>query len=327
MNITADENPRVTVGLPVFNGQEHIRAAIDSILAQTFTDFELVVCDNASTDATADIVADYASRDSRVRHHRNASNIGLIANFNLSFNLSRSTYFKWAAVDDLCAPSLLENCVRVLDSEPDVVLCHSRTDIIGADGSVLYAHPHDGLRTDALEPSARFSELIQHYHWCVAQFGVIRSSALGGDAPFRRHPHADRVLLAQLALQGPFRELPETLFFFRRHDQASSLSSQPHRYAWSIAPESRGRPVFPSWRLLYELVRTVESAPLSAIEKLRCYAHLARWQSRGLNGARLARDVVVAAGIQLGIINDGTPTSRPRYAKAVSGDLDPRDRL
>jgi glycosyltransferase involved in cell wall biosynthesis len=303
--------PRVTIAIPVYNGERHLGAAIESILAQTFSDFELIVCDNASTDSTPQIVADFAARDRRVRHQRNPTNIGLLANFNLAFRLgTQSPYFKWAAVDDLCAPTLVEECVRVLDAEPGVVLCHSRTTIIGADGSILYPHPHDGLDTDVADPAARFAELIRVYHWCVAQFGVMRVGAVDGSTPFRRHAHADRVFLAQLALSGRIHELPEALFFFRRHEQASALASRPHRYAWALRPESRGRPVFPSWRLLYELVRAVDRAPITAAEKARCHAHLVRWQLRGLNALRLARDVVVSAGILAGIVTDTPRESR-----------------
>ena len=153
--------PPVTIGLPVYNGQDHVRAAVESILAQTYTDLELLVCDNASTDATGDIIAELAAQDARIRYHRNPKNIGLIGNFNLAYRLSRSPYFKWAAVDDLCAPTLLEKCVAVLDADPGVVLCHSRTDIIGANGSVLYPHPHDGLRTDVPSASERFTHVRQ----------------------------------------------------------------------------------------------------------------------------------------------------------------------
>jgi hypothetical protein len=304
--------PRMTVAIPVYNGERHLEVAIESILAQTFSDFQLIVCDNASTDSTPRIVADFAARDRRVRHHRNPMNIGLLANFNLAFQLGRqSPYFKWAAVDDLCAPTLLEECVRVLDAEPDVVLCHSRTSIIGTDGSILYAHPHDGLGTDVADPATRFSELIRVYHWCVSQFGVMRVDAVDGSTPFRRHAHADRVFLAQLALRGRIHELSETLFFFRRHEQAASaLASRPHRYAWALRPESRGRPVFPSWRLLFELVRAVDRAPITATEKVRCYGHLVRWQLRGLNALRMARDIVVSGGILAGIVTDAPQESR-----------------
>ena len=105
--------PRVSIGLPVYNGERYLRESIDSILAQTFQDFELVVCDNASTDETARICEEYAERDPRVRYFRNARNIGGINNANLTFERSRGDLFRWAAHDDVCAPVLLERCVQV----------------------------------------------------------------------------------------------------------------------------------------------------------------------------------------------------------------------
>ena len=295
---------QITIGLPVYNGEAHLRACLDSLLAQTCEDFVVIVSDNASTDGTAEIAREYASADARVRYHGSPANIGVIGNFNRCLSLAESPYFKWAAVDDLCAPPLLERCLGALAEDEELVLCHSRTGVIDAGGSVLYAYPHDGLRTDSPRPSVRFNELIRNYHWGVQQYGLIRTDALRAVGGFRMHPHADRVLLAQLALIGSFRELPETLFFYRRHEQASMLASRPHRYAWFVDPGSRGRPVFPSWRLLAELVRAVQRADLPAAEKARCYAHLARWPTRGLNSLRMVRDLLVGAGIAARLVRE-----------------------
>jgi glycosyltransferase involved in cell wall biosynthesis len=304
MAARGSSTPQITIGLPVYNGEAHLRACIDSILAQTWGDFVLMVADNASTDGTAEIAREYASADGRVRYHPSPTNVGVIGNFNRCLSLAESPYFKWAAVDDLCAPTLVERCIAALSEDNELILCHSRTDVIDARGSVLYPYPHDGLRTDSPRPSVRFNELIRTYHWGVQQYGLIRTDALRAAGGLRMHPHADRVLLAVLALKGPFRELPETLFFYRRHEQASMLASRPHRYAWFVDPASRGRPVFPSWRLLSELARAVQRADLPAGEKARCYVHLARWPTRGLNSLRMARDVVVGAGIAARLVRE-----------------------
>ena len=92
--------PRVSIGLPVLNGEKYVAEALDAILAQSFLDFELIISDNASTDATPDICADYARRDARIRLHRHPSNLGAAPNFNFVFQRSRGEYFKWAAHDD-----------------------------------------------------------------------------------------------------------------------------------------------------------------------------------------------------------------------------------
>src|ERR1700753_3521498 len=113
--------PRVSLGMPVYNGEKYLEAALDSLLAQTFTSFELIVCDNASTDGTQAICERYAARDSRIRYERNERNMGASWNFNPVYSLARAPYFKQAAHDDLCEPEFLERCVAVLDRDPDVV--------------------------------------------------------------------------------------------------------------------------------------------------------------------------------------------------------------
>src|SRR6185369_14491682 len=106
----AEGTPRLTIGLPVYNGAKFIRATIDSILSQTFTDFEVIICDNASTDATSQICAEYAARDPRVRHVRNQTNIGPAPNYQKCVDLARGELFKWQAADDTLAPTMFEKC-------------------------------------------------------------------------------------------------------------------------------------------------------------------------------------------------------------------------
>ncbi|HLT70875.1 MAG TPA: glycosyltransferase, partial [Acidimicrobiales bacterium] len=128
--------PRVTVGLPVRNGERHLRAAIESILGQTYGDLELVVSDNASTDATAEICAAYAS-DPRVRYERQPVDIGARENFHLVLSRARGEYFKWAACDDVLAPTFLERCVEALDADPGAVLAAADIEVIDDAGEPL----------------------------------------------------------------------------------------------------------------------------------------------------------------------------------------------
>src|SRR4051794_27763407 len=125
-----EHKPRVSIGMPVRNGAKYIRQAIDSILAQTFTDWELIVCDNASTDSTEQIVREYAARDSRIRYHRNPRDIGPAANHNIGFEMSRGEYFRWHAHDDMIAPTYLEKCVAALDADPTIAVAHTQTRIV-----------------------------------------------------------------------------------------------------------------------------------------------------------------------------------------------------
>src|SRR6185369_4346332 len=107
--------PSVSIGLPVYNGVNYLRQALDSLLAQTFGDWELILSDNGSTDATESICREFAARDGRIRYLREPVNRGATWNFNRVFELSRAPLFRWAAHDDVCSPELLERCVAALE--------------------------------------------------------------------------------------------------------------------------------------------------------------------------------------------------------------------
>ena len=117
--------PRVSIGMPVHNGQRFIRSAIESLLSQTCGDFELVISDNASTDATEAICREYQARDARVRYSRSERNLGGPANFRRVFHLCSGELHKWATADDYWEPTFVERCVEILDARPDVVLAYS----------------------------------------------------------------------------------------------------------------------------------------------------------------------------------------------------------
>ncbi len=115
---------RLSIGLPVYNGERFLSAAIDSLLRQTFEDFELIISDNASTDATGAICRGYADQDRRIRYLPTKENIGSAPNFNRVIELASAPYFSWAAHDDVRAPQYLERCVEVLDRDPSVILAY-----------------------------------------------------------------------------------------------------------------------------------------------------------------------------------------------------------
>ena len=144
---TTLDPPTVSIGLPVFNGERYLDATIRSILDQSFTDLELIVCDNASTDATGDICARHAARDPRLLYHRQPRNLGAGPNYDDCFHRSRGRYFKWAAHDDLLAPDYLASAVAALEAAPDAVLCTTGITEIGPEGEELrrYANRFPGV--------------------------------------------------------------------------------------------------------------------------------------------------------------------------------------
>jgi glycosyltransferase involved in cell wall biosynthesis len=275
-----DGHYRVSIGLPVYNGEEYVGQAIDSLLSQTYTDFALIICDNASTDGSWEICHAYAARDSRVRCFRNESNIGGAANFNRVFELSSSEYFKWAGHDDLHAPQHLERCVEALDRDPEVVLCHTLTRIIDSRGEAIRDYD-DHLDLRAPTPSERFRDyLFRPCGLCNAIHGVIRASVLRRTALIGAFVWSDRILLGELALLGKFHCVPEVLFFRRVHPSMSCLAS-PGLRALATWFDPRASHAFHLNTTLpkdgVEFSRAIRRARLGSSETMRCHAHLISW--------------------------------------------------
>jgi glycosyltransferase involved in cell wall biosynthesis len=274
---------RVSIGLPVYNGERYLATALESLVSQTFEDLEIVVCDNASTDATREIAESFARRDPRVRCVVNADNIGAAPNFNKVFGLTSGAYFKWAAHDDVCAPEMIERCVEALDGNPAAVLAHARARVIGEAGEAIedYDVP---LATDSPVASERFASLIIG-HKCYEIFGLIRRAALERTPLIGTYAHGDGVLLLQLAMQGPFVEVPERLFHPRTHEtQSMSMVGDYWSYAEWFDPAHRNRLTFPFWRIHFEYYKAAMRAPIPAAERRACLGALARrvWARRRL---------------------------------------------
>jgi len=254
----AENKPQVSIGMPVRNGEQYLAEALNSFLAQTFTDFELILSDNGSTDATPEICQEYAAQDRRVRYSRAEENRGAAWNFNHVFELSRGKYFKWAAHDDICDPTFLERCVEVMQADPSVVLCHCRTGCIDADGAPIASAElaaMSGLTPQALsvieenersrdlgaaQLQRRYGDVLLRTFWVFEIFGLIRAEALRTTGLHRPYYGSDKTLLAELSVLGPFGEIPEVLFFSRRHDgQSCTLASAQERESWLDARASQ----------------------------------------------------------------------------------------
>ncbi len=291
--------PRVSVGLPVYNGENFIADAITSVLGQTLTDLELIVQDNASTDRTAEICAGFAARDSRVRYYRNPRNLGAAPNYNLAYQMARGQYFKWLAHDDRLTPGYLEATVRALDSRPDAMLCNTVVRYIDAEGAVIGLYDSGLAKTDLPSPAARFALMVLSSHSCVDFFGLVRRSALKRSLLHGSFHGADRAFLAQMALRGRFVQLEEPLVEMREHGNRYTRRQvrSTERLAWHDA-SLKGRITFPTWRLYAEYLKLVRGEHLSFGERMRCYGVLSHWWATNWNAARAVVDVlaVVAPG-------------------------------
>lgn len=273
-----DSIPRVSIGLIVYNGENFLAEAIDSLLAQSFTDFELIISDNGSMDKTESICRKYASRDPRIRYYRADYNHGATWNHNHVIDLARGEFFKLAAHDDLCEPRFIEACVAALDAHPQAILAFTDAKLLrGNFRASMRLHRHT-LGTDAGLPSVRFNDMINADLQGFQVFGCIRTRVLRDIKPFGPWKGADRLIMAELALCGPFVRIEECLFIYRLHPQQSiSMVNQPANYiAWWRSGDVQKR-VFPQWRFLRELIAMVLRASIPAAEKWHCLQHIGGW--------------------------------------------------
>lgn len=263
--------------MPVYNGERYLAASLGSILTQSFTDFEVVLCDNASTDASWEIASRFASIDPRVRLLRNATNLGAAANYNRTVNESRGVLFKWAAHDDVLQPGYLEACIAVLDARAEVVLCHCLSDAIDEQGRPI-GHYREETGAEHEAPAARMAAMMRAPHYCIPVFGVMRTAVLRQTPMHGDWVGADRNLLAELALHGRIHLIGQHLFLRRHHEGSSitALKDERARLAW-FDPAHAGRRSYPTWRRLVEYLRAIRRAPLTGSQRLRCLAALVAW--------------------------------------------------
>ncbi len=290
--------PKVTIGMPVYNGENFIEASVSSILAQTFEDFELVISDNASTDRTRELCEGFTARDGRVRYIRQHRNLGAAPNYNLLVDEGRGEYFKWAAHDDVLEPDYLKSCVRVLDTHPNVMLAYPRSEVIDAEGNVIERYDVR-LETDSSDAGVRFRELLLSWHRCYEIFGLFRKSALLQTDLFDTFWGADRTLLQEVAMLGPFFEVPRYLFHPRMHSEQSITKLRARdvdRTYWSDT-SSAGRVVLPAWNVVMGNLRLVHKVDVPTTTKARLCGYVGSWAYRHRD--ELARDVARATRLKI----------------------------
>ena len=196
------------MGLPVYNGARYLAEALESLLSQTFGDFELLIGDNGSTDGTTEIAREIASRDARVRHLHSPENRGAAWNYNRLFHESRGRYFRWAAHDDLCAPTYLERVVAALeDATEDVVSAHSLTTLIDEHGDVT-GDWDDEFSLANGDPASRVVDLVRHIVMSNVFFGLTRRERARPDAVARRVPVCGLGAPRRARSPGPVRDRP-----------------------------------------------------------------------------------------------------------------------
>jgi hypothetical protein len=257
--------PLVSIGMPLYNSAHYVREALDALLAQDYTNFELIISDNASTDATEEICREYVARDARIRYERAESNMGAVWNFRRVFDLSRGEYFMWASFDDLRAPQYLSRCVEALEAQPQAVMCCTDIQIIDEDGRAIEEADFPlGIRMSGREVWQRMRAIARSVYW-YDFYGLMRRSVLAATRPPQPSWGFDVILMMDMCLRGEVLLVPEKLFSYRI---IKGKTGQQAAAILGPANNVRG-PMSMNWgRMVAELWRSIRLSPLRWSEKL-----------------------------------------------------------
>lgn len=173
--ISRETIPIVSIGMPVYNGEKYLREALDSLLAQTFTDFELIISDNASTDGTQAICENLALTDARIRYFRQPANKGASWNFRFVLDQSEGKYFMWAAADDRRFPNFINDAVGCFQEDPSLLCVQGTTDFMVGDRSIFKLNSISTFKQHAY---VSFFLAREHYGKCMLMYGLFRRMGL-----------------------------------------------------------------------------------------------------------------------------------------------------
>jgi len=301
-------NPTLSIGMPVHNGLPFLPEALESLLGQTYDDFELIISDNASDDGTAEVCGEFARRDARIRLLRNSENLGAAENYNRVVREARGRYFKWAAADDNCLPPYLERCVNVLASRDDVVLCYPKTQLIDKCG-LRIAEYEDNMHIDHPSVSRRLRHVFRTVGKANCVFGVIRTDALCRTNLIGPYRASDYVLLAELSMLGKFHEVPGRLFLRRIHEDQSAVGKTDREIAEWFRPYHAGGGTFPMWRLFGEHIRAIHRSSQPLVKRVACYPQLVHLLRR--HRSSLFREIGCARLLTQGIFRWSAAGNEP----------------
>lgn len=288
--------PLVSVGIPVFNGSNYIKQAIESVLKQSYADIELLISDNCSTDNTYEICKSYMESDPRIILSRNESNLGAAPNFNKVFHLASGKYFMWLSHDDYIELNFIKECINILELSSSTVLCQSNLSIIDENNNFLKAHKLQQSGTDKLSKTGRFKNFVLNDQSCYEVFGVIRRDVLAQTSLIQSHISSDRHLIAELSLLGSFSTIEEYLFNSREH-QERSIRKYPVQYLraqWFDSSNSQNIR-YPFWKVFFKYFSIVKQYEIECFERWKLYFVLLLWPFVNLNIFRLGLDMILSS--------------------------------
>jgi glycosyltransferase involved in cell wall biosynthesis len=265
-----NNSPKVTIGLPVYNGDKKgLRQSIESILGQDYSNIELVISDNASTDGTSGVCQEFAAKENRVRYYRNETNIGANKNFLRALDLCTSAFFKWAEHGDVHEPSYISSCMKKMLEDDAIVLCYPRTRAIHENGVSEIANDHVNAMDDS--PVERYVHVISELCYCNAFYGIYRTSVVRElklwDTECRG---PDVVMMAEIALKGKILQIDDILYLTHRDNKWSQpIEEQTCRLYRMSDPNRIHRGItFPFCRMIIEHLDMVRFSPLDESEKV-----------------------------------------------------------
>ncbi len=226
--------PLVSVGIPVYNGADFIAETLESVIAQTHRNLEVIVCDNCSTDATHEIVREFAARDSRITLLVNEQNLGAAGNFNRALHEATGPYFTWLSADDYWAPTYVEKAVAILESRAEVVAVYSHATQINTASEHIgdYREAMGKLKLDDPSPRVRFNDAVVGFP-AIVLFGVMRRAVMLDTPGHGAYIGGDRVFVSEIALKGRIARIDEELFLRRVHAGSySSMLNKKERARW-----------------------------------------------------------------------------------------------
>jgi glycosyltransferase involved in cell wall biosynthesis len=281
------QKPLLSIGMPLYNAENYLREALDSILKQSFKDFELIISDNGSTDSTQKICENYARKDKRIKYIRHEKNKGAAWNFNYVVGMAEGKYFKWAAHDDNLAKDFLKECINVLEKNDDIILVYAKAKIIDGQGKVTELYS-DKLNLTSPKINVRykmFHRAFTGHFWCNAVFGVIRLNILKKTHMIRNFISSDVVLLGELSLYGKMYEISEYLFYQRIHPENSTHANVNvnERVSW-FDPSKSGKLILTRWRHLFEYAKDIFHVKMRFIERISCCWEVKKWCWRNKRG-------------------------------------------
>lgn len=273
-----DRYPLVSVGVPVFNGESGLSHCLDGLLSQDYPHLEIIISDNASTDATQSICERYARIEPRVKYLRADKNRGSGWNFNRVFELSSGEYFMWAAHDDEREPSFVSACVERLEQCPDAVLCQARTAVfIEGRDETLYRAGLDSFE-GRIGLAERYRETLKRFP-ATALYGLYRSSAMRATKLFQNVIATDLAFIQELSIHGRFVQVPRVLFRYRARKTWNTI----HQDARTFLGIERKPWWYPPFLLLFvNNSKRLGDAPIPAGAKLRLWIALAVHEARQL---------------------------------------------